>query len=278
VKKLLLLFMAAVTVGITAFAVVPAGADAEANNWFVCKYVGPPGSGEVLQGGNNPIFVDENAIDVSPVVVGATFGDAQTHSLVIAGPFSPNDKPDPEPTCPGETPPPTTTTPPPCPNGTVTVTVTKTVTVTASTAASVQEVPSCTVTQTITQTTTVPPPPCEENCTTTTTITTTPPPPPPTTTTTTTPPSVQPPPASCPGSLHLGPWYGDPQINIDLKGQATFVVSGGRQRFSGLTTITKTLACNETFRIGRYKVERGHYLTITQNGVVVTHIKPPRFH
>lgn len=82
--------------------------------------------------------------------------------------------------------------------------------------------------------------------------------------------------AQCPGSVHLGPWYGDPRINIDLTGAGTFVVSGGIQRFSGLTTITKTLACNETFRIGRYKVSRGHFLTITLDGEVVVHVKPPR--
>lgn len=192
-----------------------ADATAPATHWYVCKYVGPPGSGEVLQGGDNPIFVDENAIDVDPVAVGSTFSDAQSHSLVIAGPYAPPGV-DPEPVCPGTPPPPppTSTTPPP------------------------------------------PPPP------TTTT-------PPPVTTTT-------PPPVACVGAVHLGPWYGDPRINIDLTGKGTFVVSGGVQRFTGLTTITKTLACNETFRVNRYKVEHGHYLTVTMDGKVVVHVKPPR--
>lgn len=205
-KKVLAVMTAVTAVVVIGLALLPAAsADAEANNWFVCKYVGPPGTpDETLAGGNNPIFVDENAIDVSPVVIGATFGDAQTHSVVIAGPFSPTDKPDPEPTCP------TTTT----------------------------------------TTTTVPPP------------TTTAPPPPVT---------------SCPGKVKLGPWYGDPQINITLTGKGTFVVSGGKQRFSGIHKFTETLDCNVTFKIGRYKVSRGHFLTITQDGVVVVHQKPPRF-
>jgi len=198
-----------------------ASATAEANNWYVCKYVGPPGTpDETLQGGGNPIFVDENAIDVSPVTIGATFGDAQSHSVVIAGPYAPPGL-EVEPTCPT---PATTTSPPYTTN----------------------------------------PPPCEENCTTTVPPTTTEPP-----VTTTQPPA-------CPGKVTLGPWYGDPRINITLTGQGSFVVSGGIQRFSDTTTFTRTLACGETFRIGRYKVSRGHYLTITQDGAVVVHVKPPR--
>jgi hypothetical protein len=204
-RKLLLALAVIATALTVGLAVIPdAGATADAHSWYVCKYVGPPGTpDEVLQGGGNPIFVDENAIDVSPVSVGATFGDAQTHSLVIAGPFAPPGA-EVEPTCP--------TTPPPPPS----------------------------------------PPPA-----------------------TTTPPPVVTPPA-CPGSVTLGPWYGDPQINITLTGAGTFVVSGGVQRFSGTTTFTRTLACNESFRIGRYKVQHGHFLTVTQDGAVVVHVKPPR--
>jgi hypothetical protein len=195
-------------------AVVPAGATAEANNWYTCKYVGPPSSpNETLAGGQNPILTDENAIlaqtGLATVTIGDEFADGQDQSVVIAGPVSPPGI-DPEPVCPTT---PTTTPPPPPP-------------------------------------TTTPPP-----------VVTTPPPAP-----------------ACPGSVTLGPWYGDPQINIDLRGDALFVVSGGKQRFTGLTTITKDLACNATFRISRYKVERGHFLNITQDGVRVVHVKPPRFH
>lgn len=212
-RKILLLLMAAVTVGTTLLVVVPAGADAPATHWYICKYVGPPGTFETLQSGQNPIFTDENSIDTFPnVAVGDNFADGQNNSLVVAGPYAPPGI-DPEPACPTQTPPPPTSPPP----------------------------------------TTAPP--------------TTPP--------TTTPPPVTTP--SCPGKLTTGPWYGDPQINITLTGQGTFVVSGGIQRFSGITKFTRTLACNETFRIGRYKVQRGHFLTVTQDSVVVIHMKPPRF-
>lgn len=219
-KKIIAAMLVMMTM-LVGFAAITASATPEADKWYVCKYVGPPGSGEVLQGGDNPIFVDSSAIDVDPVAVGATFGDAQTHSVVIAGPYAPPGA-DPEPTCPTDTPLPSTTSPPPC----------------------------------------------EENC--------EPP-------TTTTPPPTTPPPVTgggtvaCPGHVGLGPWYGDPQINITLTGGGTFVVSGGVQRFSGTTQFTRTLGCNETFKIGRYKVQRGHFLSVTQDGVLVVHVKPPRF-
>jgi len=128
-------------IGGVAFATPPVEPGPESNNWYVCKYVGAPGASEVVQTGQNPIFVDENAIDPGAdgvVNVGDAFSDAQGGSLVIAGPYAPNDKPEEEPTaddCPtGETtpppnpcdnqevvdqdecpttPPPTTTTPPP---------------------------------------------------------------------------------------------------------------------------------------------------------------------
>jgi hypothetical protein len=232
--KKLLVGLTVGSVVLLAFAAFTPGASAtaEANNWYVCKYVGPPGTpNETLQGGGNPIFVDENAIDVSPVTIGATFGDAQTHSVVVAGPYAPPGL-EVEPTCPTtptSTVPPTTTEPP---------------------------------TTTVPPTTTAPPTTTEPP------VTTTAPP------TTTQPPVVAPP--ACPGKVSLGPWYGDPRINITLTGQGTFVVSGGVQRFSDTTTFTETLACGQTFKIGRYKVENGHYLTVTQDGAVVVHVKPPR--
>lgn len=249
-RKIALLFMVAATLGVMAISILPnATADPEANNWYVCKYVGPPASpNETLAGGQNPILVDQNAIlaqtGLATVTVGDEFADGQDQSVVIAGPVAPPGS-DPEPSCPVPT---TTPPPPPCPNGTTTITVTKTITVSA--VATVEE--TCTVTETVTTTvpTTVPPPP---------------PPQPP-----------QPPPA-CPGSVKLGPWYGDPQINITLTGKGTFVVKGGVQRFSDIHVFNETLDCNEMFKIGRYKVERGHFLNIFQDGVRVVHQKPPRF-
>lgn len=138
--KRLLLIASFLTVGSFIGApLVAAQADAPATSWYVCKYVGPPGSGtETLQTGQNPIFVNGNAIETDPnVAVGDEFADAQGHSVVIAGPYAPPGL-DPEPVCPTSgttstppppcedengrpleecetttTPPPTTTTPPP---------------------------------------------------------------------------------------------------------------------------------------------------------------------
>jgi hypothetical protein len=103
----------------------PATADPEANNWYICKYVGTPGVDERLQTGQNPIFTDENSIPISPVFIGAEFSDAHERSVVIAGPYAPNDRPDPEPDA-SDCPPPNN----PCPSGTTTVTATETETVT----------------------------------------------------------------------------------------------------------------------------------------------------
>jgi hypothetical protein len=83
-------------------------------------------------------------------------------------------------------------------------------------------------------------------------------------------------PPPCPGEIAVGSWYGDPRVNIDLTGEGTFVVWGGVQRFTGLHRITKTLACDETFRVNRYKVRRGHFLNISMDGVRIVHVKPPR--
>lgn len=89
-KKLLLFLAALATVLMAGTAVFASeGEGPEANNWYVCKYVGPPGVDEVLQTGQNPIFVDESAIPVQPVVIGAEFADAQGHSVVVAGPYAP---------------------------------------------------------------------------------------------------------------------------------------------------------------------------------------------
>ena len=152
-----------------------------ANNWYVCKYVGTPGDFETLQTGQNPIFVDENAIMNAnggiPVAIGQDFPDAHGHSKVVDGPYAPpglgqGNEPD----CP-------TTPPPPCPNGTTTITATETVTETVTSApdgavpATVIDA-SCTVTTTttVTETTTVPPPPECPGGTVTETVTVTAPP------------------------------------------------------------------------------------------------------
>jgi hypothetical protein len=60
----------------------PANAE-PGNKWFVCKFKTTPGSGEVLQSGQNPISVSENAIPISPVVPGASFTDKQGRSFVL---------------------------------------------------------------------------------------------------------------------------------------------------------------------------------------------------
>ncbi|HEU5205005.1 MAG TPA: hypothetical protein VFU17_11965 [Candidatus Limnocylindrales bacterium] len=58
-------------------------AAADNAKWFVCKYVGTPGEDEVLQTGQNPISVSENAIPLSPVVAGEFFQDSQGRSYVL---------------------------------------------------------------------------------------------------------------------------------------------------------------------------------------------------
>lgn len=282
-KKLLALAMVA-SVGVlalTAFA-PSASAEVEAHRWYVCKYVGPPGPAEVLQTGDNPILVDENSIDTSPVFIGATFSDKQSHSLVVAGPFL--EPVEPEPVCPGQEPPagevtallstPTCTDPHIVASAvnltdheiTVDVFINGTLidafVLGAGLTGSgpgllVHDGDVITIklegTDLVLATRTIgtlcepggggggggtPPP--------------------------------------CPGKIAVGKWYGDPRVNIDLTGAGTFVVSGGVQRFTGLHRITKTLACKETFRIGRYKVKRGHYLSISLDGVRIVYVKPPR--
>ena len=52
---------------------------------YVCKYVDKPGVNERLQGGGNPIWVDNHSLKGSPdtVYVGQEFKDAQGKSVVI---------------------------------------------------------------------------------------------------------------------------------------------------------------------------------------------------
>jgi hypothetical protein len=63
----------------------PANAGDTLHKSYVCKYVGTPGTGEVVQAGGNPVFVDNHAIagDDSAVAVGDLFADAHTFSIVI---------------------------------------------------------------------------------------------------------------------------------------------------------------------------------------------------
>jgi hypothetical protein len=282
-KKLLAVVMLA-SVGLLALTVFApaASATAEAHKWYVCKYVGPPGSGEVLQTGNNPIFVDENSIEADPVFIGATFSDAHSHSLVIAGPFI--EPLEVEPTCPGQTPPQgeasAVISTPTCVDPKIRVTgsnltdqdeITFDVFINGVLVDSFIELvgqqgtgPALSVVNGDVVTVKV-----GEKVLATLTVSLL---------------NCQPGGGggggggggtSCPGKIVVGKWYGDPRVNIDLTGAATFVVSGGVQRFTGLHRITKTLACNETFRIGRYKVKAGHYLNISMNGVQIVHVQPP---
>jgi hypothetical protein len=106
-------------------------------------------------------------------------------------------------------------------------------------------------------TTTQPPNPCndeiedQDNCPTTTTTLPVPLP-------TTTAPSTTTAPPACPGSVRLGNWYADPQVNITLRGNGTFKVTGGIQRFSHQRTIVATLDCGEMLKVTHYKVKSGH--------------------
>lgn len=107
----LLLLSLVLVIGIT-FARADAPG-APGSSWYVCKYVGPPGNTETLQTGQNPIFVNEHAIETYPnVAVGDDFTDAQGHSVVVAGPYAPPGL-EQEPVCPTTTPSPTVTPPPP---------------------------------------------------------------------------------------------------------------------------------------------------------------------
>jgi len=146
-----------------------------------------------------------------------------------------------------------------CPTTTTTVSPTTTVPPTTTTPPCVER---C-------QTTTTTIPPCVESCQTTTTAVTVPPP------TTTASPTTAVPPA-CPGSVRLGDWYGDPQINITLRGKGTFKVTGGIQRFSHQRTVVATLDCGETLKVTHYKVKNGHALKVYKDGKLVIRQVPPR--
>lgn len=63
----------------------PADAGSEIHKSYVCKYVGTPGDAEVLQTGQNPIWVDNHSLDPTADLVkkGDTFTDAQGFSVVI---------------------------------------------------------------------------------------------------------------------------------------------------------------------------------------------------
>jgi hypothetical protein len=93
-------------------------------------------------------------------------------------------------------------------------------------------------------------------------------PPPTTPPPTTPPPRTTPPrtPPACTPAVSFGPWYGDPRVNITLTGPGTFTVTGGVQRFTGLHTITQTLACGQTYTVGRYKVLYQHSVRVYLNG------------
>lgn len=261
----------------------------EADNWYVCKYVGPPGTNESLQTGQNPIFVDENSILAetggSSVSLGDTFPDAQGHSLVVAGPFAPPGT-DPEPVCPVSPPPPTSPPPaapnaslstPTCENQNIVATGTADPSATfdvfvngvlvdsflvqgTGTSASIPVKDGDVVTVKVhgagealdTETVSLK---CE---------------------TPTTPPPKTPPPTACKPSVSFGPWYGDPRVNITLTGAGTFEVRGGIQRFTGLRVVRKTLACGETFVVSRYKVKRGNSVRVYLNGTLIESRTAPR--
>lgn len=60
--------------------------DKIAHKSYVCKYVGKPGSDERLQGGGNPIWVDNHSLlgYNGTVKLGQEFKDGQTRSVVVA--------------------------------------------------------------------------------------------------------------------------------------------------------------------------------------------------
>ncbi|MGA9159920.1 MAG: hypothetical protein WB297_03515, partial [Actinomycetota bacterium] len=150
--------------------------------------------------------------------------------------------------------------------------------------------PHCTTTTvTVPPTTTTQPPgnPCDDeeivdldNCQTTTTTVSPTTTVEPTTTITVPPPTTIAPstttaPPACPGSVRLGNWYADPQVNITLRGKGTFKVTGGIQRFSHQRTIVATLDCGETLKVTHYKVKSGHALNVYKDGELVINQVPP---
>ena len=118
--KLIRLGTAGLVVLCLSLAFVASVSAADNAKWFVCKYVGTPGVDEVLQSGQNPISVSENAIPVSPVVPGTFFNDSQGRSYVLVEDTG-QEEPDPS-----ECPPPTAPSPTPTPEPTPTPTPTPT--------------------------------------------------------------------------------------------------------------------------------------------------------
>ncbi|MGH3307319.1 MAG: hypothetical protein ACRDOX_06475, partial [Nocardioides sp.] len=125
--KRLAILLLVLAIGFLGYGItLTAGASAEVkvHKSYVCKYVNTPGEGEVLQTGNNPIWVDNNSLlgEDGETFVGQEFTDAQGRSVVIVANTA---KLDPEPTvedCPPPNNPPTavqfsgfpTPTPPTC--------------------------------------------------------------------------------------------------------------------------------------------------------------------
>ncbi len=91
----------------------------------------------------------------------------------------------------------------------------------------------------------------------------------PTPTPTDTPSPTVPPVVSCPGSAVLGPWHGDPLINITLTGEGSFLVTGGKFRRSNVHQYSVALACGATVVVRRYHVMVGSTVRVYLDGVLV---------
>lgn len=96
--------------GLAVLTGVSAGAEPPIHKSYVCKYVQKPGAFELLQGGGNPIWVDNESMTGKDAAVteGDRFSDGQILSVVIVANTA---KLDPEPTaadCPTLEPPPPT--------------------------------------------------------------------------------------------------------------------------------------------------------------------------
>ncbi len=77
----------------------------------------------------------------------------------------------------------------------------------------------------------------------------------------------------------LGPWHGDPLVNVKLTGEGVFQIKGGILRRSGIRVVTRTLACAETFLVRRYHVMSGHEVRVYKDGVLVASaVAPFRVH
>lgn len=107
----------AVSAAVLAAAVLGVAQPAHAtyNKVVVCKWVGTPGDGEVLQTGDNPIVVSVNALEGKGFdgTFPFEFEDAQGRSVAIRYSENPQDKGDISECTSDESPTPTPTTPPP---------------------------------------------------------------------------------------------------------------------------------------------------------------------